>query len=76
MWQGDMPSEAQNAFTNMERNYNPWGVGWASRADWLKERNVRDKVNLLNEDGGEFEYLYYAGCAVSLMTGIREWEKL
>ncbi|NLB88760.1 MAG: 4Fe-4S dicluster domain-containing protein [Syntrophomonadaceae bacterium] len=65
MWQGDMPTEAQNAFTNMERNYNPWGVGWASRAEWLNERNVRDKVNLLPEDGGEFEYLFYAGCAVS-----------
>lgn len=65
MWQGDMPGEAQNAFTNMERNYNPWGVGWATRSEWLNERNVRDKVNLLSEDGGEFEYLFYAGCAVS-----------
>lgn len=65
MWQGDMPGEAQAAFTNMERNYNPWGVGWAGRADWLTERGVRDIVNLLPEDGGEFEYLLYAGCAVS-----------
>ncbi|MGI6413929.1 MAG: heterodisulfide reductase-related iron-sulfur binding cluster [Syntrophomonadaceae bacterium] len=65
MWQGDMPSEAQMAFTNMERNYNPWGVGWADRAEWLKERNVREIVNLLPEDGKEFEYLLYAGCAVS-----------
>lgn len=65
MWQGDMPAEAQMAFTNMERNYNPWGVGWANRAGWLEERGVRDIVNLLGEDGGEFEYLLYAGCAVS-----------
>ncbi len=65
MWQGDMPGEAQMAFTNMERNYNPWGVGWASRADWLNERGVREMVNLLPEDGKEFEYLLYAGCAVS-----------
>lgn len=65
MWQGDMSSEAQGALTNMERNYNPWGVGWASRADWLNEREVREMVNLLPEDGGEFEYLLYAGCAVS-----------
>lgn len=65
MWQGDMPSEAQMAFTNMERNYNPWGVGWANRAGWLEERGVREMVNLLGEDGGEFEYLLYAGCAVS-----------
>lgn len=65
MWQGDMPGEAQMAFTNMERNYNPWGVGWANRAQWLTERDVRGMVNLLPEDGGEFEYLLYAGCAVS-----------
>lgn len=65
MWQGDMPGEAQMAFTNMERNYNPWGVGWANRAGWLEERGVRDIVNLLPEDGKEFEYLLYAGCAVS-----------
>jgi Fe-S oxidoreductase/nitrate reductase gamma subunit len=65
MWQGDMPGEAQMAFTNMERNYNPWGVGWAGRAGWLEERGVRDLVNLLPEDGKEFEYLLYAGCAVS-----------
>lgn len=65
MWQGDMPSEAQMAFTNMERNYNPWGVGWAGRAGWLEERGVRELVNLLPEDGKEFEYLLYAGCAVS-----------
>lgn len=65
MWQGDMLGEAQAAFTNMERNYNPWGVGWANRAEWLNERGVREMVNLLPEDGKEFEYLLYAGCAVS-----------
>ncbi|NLB88969.1 MAG: 4Fe-4S dicluster domain-containing protein [Syntrophomonadaceae bacterium] len=65
MWQGDMPGEAQMAFTNMERNYNPWGVGYANRADWLNERGIRELVNLIPEDGKEFEYLFYAGCAVS-----------
>ncbi len=65
MWQGDMPAEAQNAFTNLERNYNPWGVGWVSRAKWLEERGVRDLVNLLPEDHQEFEYLLYGGCAAA-----------
>lgn len=65
MWQGDIPTEAQNTFTNLERNYNPWGVGWASRANWLNERNIRSMVNLLPEDGGEFEFLLYGGCAVA-----------
>jgi Fe-S oxidoreductase len=65
MWQGDMPSEAQMAFTNMERNYNPWGVGFANRANWLNERNIRELVNLVPEDGEEFEYLLFGGCAVA-----------
>lgn len=65
MWQGDMPVEAQNAFTNLERNYNPWGVGWASRAAWLEERGIRSMVNLLPQDGQDFEYLLYGGCAVA-----------
>ena len=65
LWQGDMLGEAQMAFTNMERNYNPWGVGFANRAEWLNERNVRDIVNLLPEDGAEFEYLFFGGCAAA-----------
>ena len=65
MWQGDIPSEAQTTFTNLERNYNPWGIGWASRALWLEERKIRDQVNVLGEDKGEFEYLLYGGCAVA-----------
>lgn len=64
MWQGDMPSEAQMTFTNLERNYNPWGVGWANRADWLNERGVADKVKIASEDS-DFEYLLYGGCAMS-----------
>lgn len=65
MWHGDIPREAKNTFTNLERNYNPWGVGWASRAQWLEERGIRDLVNLLPEDGKDFEYLLFGGCAVA-----------
>lgn len=65
MWQGDMPTEARNLFTNLERNYNPWGVGWTSRADWMKERGVRELINVLSEDGRDFEYLFYAGCSAA-----------
>lgn len=65
MWQGDMPTEAQNAFTNLERNYNPWGVGWVSRANWVEERGIRNLVNILPQDHKEFEYLLYGGCAVA-----------
>ena len=52
------------AFTNLERNYNPWEpVG--PPAQWLEERKIRDQVNLLGEDKGEFEYLLFGGCAVA-----------
>lgn len=64
MWQGDMPSEAQMTFTNLERNYNPWGVGWANRADWLNERGIADKVKIASEDS-DFEYLLFGGCAMA-----------
>ncbi len=64
MWQGDMPHEAQMTFTNLERNYNPWGVGWANRADWLNERGVADKVKIASEDS-DFEYLLFGGCAIA-----------
>ncbi|NLV17053.1 MAG: 4Fe-4S dicluster domain-containing protein [Syntrophomonadaceae bacterium] len=64
MWQGDMPSEAQMTFTNLERNYNPWGVGWANRADWLNERGIADKVKIASEDQ-DFDYLLFGGCAIA-----------
>ncbi|MGE5372581.1 MAG: (Fe-S)-binding protein [Solirubrobacterales bacterium] len=64
MWQGDMPGEAQAAFTNIERNYNPWGVGWANRAEWLKERGVQDLVKMASEDTN-FDFLLFGGCAMA-----------
>lgn len=64
MWQGDMPSEAQMALTNLERNYNPWGVGWANRADWVKDKGLTDKIKIAAEDQ-DFEYLLFGGCAMA-----------
>lgn len=66
MWQGDMPVEAQNTFTNMERNSNPWGVAFSKRADWLVERKVRDLVYIPGEDEEtKFDYLFFGGCATA-----------
>ncbi|MGE5422956.1 MAG: heterodisulfide reductase-related iron-sulfur binding cluster [Ignavibacteriales bacterium] len=64
MWQGDMPSEAQMTLTNLERNYNPWGVGWANRAQWLTDKGLTDKIKMASEDQ-DFEYLLFGGCAVA-----------
>lgn len=52
------PGEAQLAFRNMENNYNPWGVGWATRADWAEGLGVKILAEESNVD-----YLYWPGCA-------------
>ena len=56
--ESDFPAEAQLTFTNMERNSNPWGIGWADRANWAEDLGVK----LLSDDS-DVEYLYYVGCA-------------
>lgn len=52
------PSEMQLAFRNMENNGNPWGVGWANRANWAEGLGVK---TLAQEN--EVEILYWPGCA-------------
>lgn len=54
------PSEVQPVFRNMEVNGNPWGVGWAARADWAAEAEVPTI-----EDNPGAEILYWVGCAGS-----------
>lgn len=52
------PTEAQLAFKNMENNGNPWGIGWASRADFLTGIGVQTLAE--NPDA---EILYWPGCS-------------
>ncbi|MFQ6108589.1 MAG: heterodisulfide reductase-related iron-sulfur binding cluster [Candidatus Aminicenantales bacterium] len=54
------PSELNTFFRNMETNSNPWGIGFASRADWAQGLDVK----LLSEHP-EAEYLFWVGCAGS-----------
>jgi Fe-S oxidoreductase len=56
-----MPEEVTRAFTNMERNNNPWGIGFATRGDWAKDLGVP----LMSDGPGEIELLYWVGCAAS-----------
>ncbi|MEL7566589.1 MAG: heterodisulfide reductase-related iron-sulfur binding cluster [Dehalobacterium sp.] len=58
MMESDFPSELQAVFRNMENNGNPWGIGWANRADWAKGLGVP-----ILAEGYEAEYLYWVGCA-------------
>lgn len=58
LMESSFPPEIQTTFKNLENNGNPWGVGWASRAEWTKDLGVRS----LAEDS-QVEYLYWVGCA-------------
>ncbi|ABO50302.1 protein of unknown function DUF224, cysteine-rich region domain protein [Desulforamulus reducens MI-1] len=58
LMESDFPAEAQLAFTNMERNYNPWGVGWNSRGEWAKDLDIK----LLSDDSN-VDVVYFTGCA-------------
>ena len=58
LMEGDIPEEMGLAFRNMENNFNPWGVGFAARADWAEGLDVP-----LMADKKEAEYLLWVGCA-------------
>jgi len=60
MMESDFPYELQAVFRNMENNSNPWGIGWANRADWAKDLGVPTLA-----EGCKAEYLYWVGCAGS-----------
>jgi len=55
-----MPDEAARVFRNLETQGNPWGIGSNRRADWCEDLDVPRAAA-----GGEFEYLFFVGCAGS-----------
>ncbi len=58
--ESEFPSEMQLAFRNMENNGNPWGIGYADRANWAKDLGVTTLA-----ENSEVEYLYWPGCSGS-----------
>jgi Fe-S oxidoreductase/nitrate reductase gamma subunit len=52
--------EVKLFFKNMETNYNPWTIGFATRGDWAKDL----KVKILAEDSN-VDFLLWIGCAGS-----------
>ncbi len=52
--------EVKLFFKNMETNSNPWTIGFATRADWAKDLNLKN----LSENK-EVEYLLWVGCSGS-----------
>ena len=60
LMQGEYPEELNTAFKGLERNGNPWGIGYDKRAEWAEGLDVK-----LMADHPDAEYLLWVGCAGS-----------
>jgi Fe-S oxidoreductase len=58
--EADFPPEIQRVFEGMERQGNPWGIAQERRDEWAEGLELPHWNN-----GGEYEYLFYVGCAGS-----------
>lgn len=54
------PKELNIAFKGLERNGNPWGIGYDKRADWADGLDVK-----IMADDVDVDYLLWVGCAGS-----------
>ena len=57
---GEYPQELNTALKGLERNGNPWGIGYDKRADWAQGLNVKTMA-----EDSDVEYLLWVGCAGS-----------
>lgn len=60
LMEGKFPPELNSFFRNLETNSNPWGIGFATRADWTEDLEVKTLA-----EHPEAEYLFWVGCALS-----------
>jgi Fe-S oxidoreductase len=60
LMQGRFPQELNAFFRNLETNSNPWGLGFAKRADWAAGLDVP-----VMAEKGSAEVLLWVGCAGS-----------
>ncbi len=63
MMEGNVSNELTQTFNNIERNYNPWGIGADKRGDWAEALGL--KFWGASDDASGFEYLFWVGCAGS-----------
>jgi Fe-S oxidoreductase/nitrate reductase gamma subunit len=54
------PAELNAFFRNLETNGNPWGIGFAKRADWTAGLGLKTLA-----EHPDAEYLFWVGCAGS-----------
>lgn len=67
LMESDFPNELNQTFKGMENNFNPWNIGFASRADWA------DGLTIKRLDKGDTaEYLWFVGCAGSYDDRIKK----
>ena len=52
------PDEAQRVFKGIETQGNPWGIGSNKRTEWCADLDLPRAA-----DGGEYEWLFFVGCA-------------
>ncbi|MBT8340346.1 MAG: (Fe-S)-binding protein [Desulfatitalea sp.] len=52
------PKELNAALKGLERNGNPWGIGYDKRADWAQGLNVKTMA-----EAPQADYLLWVGCA-------------
>jgi len=59
LMESKFPEELMEAFRGLEKNSNPWGLGFDARVDWVEELDVP----VLSEmQGEEIDYLFFVGC--------------
>ncbi|GAB3867235.1 (Fe-S)-binding protein [Dactylosporangium cerinum] len=58
--ESNFPTEAGVMLRNLENKGNPWGAAQSTRDDWTKGLDFT-VPNVA--DGGDFEYLFWVGCA-------------
>ena len=54
------PKELNPALKGLERNANPWGIGYDKRADWAEGLGVKTMA-----ENADVDYLLWVGCAGS-----------
>jgi len=58
LMESKFPAQLTIFFKNLESNYNPWGIGFATRAEWAEGLDVP-----LIADSPDAQLLYWVGCA-------------
>jgi Fe-S oxidoreductase len=67
--ESNFPAEAGVMLRNLEGKGNPWGAPPNTRADWTKGLDFAvPRV----EEGGDFEYLFWVGCAGAFDDGAKK----